>query len=78
MLLPSDEARVSLIGVPLETFEGHEGLFFTVVSAEPSFQWITTVCVSLLPGSVNEPVNVATACSSAGSAVREAMAGATL
>lgn len=34
MLAPSEEARQGLIGVPLETFEGHEGLFFTVVSSD--------------------------------------------
>lgn len=34
MLVPSEEARVNLMGVPLETFEGHEALFFTVVSPE--------------------------------------------
>ncbi|MFZ5468071.1 MAG: hypothetical protein ACOZIN_01430 [Myxococcota bacterium] len=34
MLLPSEEARLSLFGVSAETFEGHEGLFFTVVSDE--------------------------------------------
>jgi hypothetical protein len=34
ILLPSEEARTNLMGVPLETFEGHEGLFFTVVSPE--------------------------------------------
>jgi hypothetical protein len=33
MLVPSEEARGNLMGVPLDTFEGHEGLFFTVVSA---------------------------------------------
>jgi hypothetical protein len=33
MLAPADEARTNLMGIPLETFEGHEGLFFTVVSA---------------------------------------------
>lgn len=32
MLVPSEEARGNLLGVPLETFEGHEGLFLTVVS----------------------------------------------
>jgi hypothetical protein len=32
MLVPSEEARFNLLGVPLETFEGHEGLFLTVVS----------------------------------------------
>lgn len=31
-LVPSEEARANLLGVPLETFEGHEGLFLTVVS----------------------------------------------
>lgn len=34
MLVPSEEARVNLLGVPLETFEGHEALFLTVVSPE--------------------------------------------
>ena len=34
MVVPSDEARVSLMGLDLELFEGHEGLFFTVVSPE--------------------------------------------
>lgn len=34
MLAPSEEARHNLIGVPLETFEGHEGLFYTVVSPD--------------------------------------------
>ena len=32
MLVPSEEARANLLGVPLDTFEGHEGLFLTVVS----------------------------------------------
>jgi hypothetical protein len=32
MLVPSEEARANLLGVPLEAFEGHEGLFLTVVS----------------------------------------------
>ncbi|WNG36360.1 DUF2314 domain-containing protein [Archangium minus] len=32
MLVPSEEARTNLLGVPLEAFEGHEGLFLTVVS----------------------------------------------
>jgi hypothetical protein len=31
-LLPSEEARANLLGVPLETFEGHEGLFLSIVS----------------------------------------------
>jgi hypothetical protein len=31
-LMPSEEARTNLLGVPLETFEGHEGLFFSIVS----------------------------------------------
>jgi hypothetical protein len=31
-LVPSEEARVNLLGVPLETFEGHEALFLSVVS----------------------------------------------
>jgi hypothetical protein len=34
MLLPSEEARANLMGVPLETFEGHEGLFLTVVASD--------------------------------------------
>jgi len=34
MLVPSDEARGNLMGLELELFEGHEGLFFTVVSPE--------------------------------------------
>jgi uncharacterized protein YegJ (DUF2314 family) len=34
MLVPSEEARTNLLGVPLETFEGHEGLFLTVVSPQ--------------------------------------------
>jgi uncharacterized protein YegJ (DUF2314 family) len=34
MLVPSDEARTNLLGVPLEAFEGHEGLFLTVVSPQ--------------------------------------------
>ncbi|HEX8824862.1 MAG TPA: DUF2314 domain-containing protein [Archangium sp.] len=34
MLVPSEEARTNLLGVPLEAFEGHEGLFFTVVSPQ--------------------------------------------
>jgi hypothetical protein len=34
MLLRSEEARVKLMGVPLDVFEGHEGLFLTIVSAE--------------------------------------------
>ncbi len=34
MLVPSEEARNSLMGVPLDTFESHEGLFLTVVSTE--------------------------------------------
>ena len=32
MLVPSEEARASLMGVPLEAFEGHEGMFLTVLS----------------------------------------------
>ncbi|WP_225413478.1 DUF2314 domain-containing protein [Stigmatella hybrida] len=32
MLVPSEEARTNLLGVPLETFEGHEALFLSVVS----------------------------------------------
>ncbi len=31
-LVPSEEARANLLGVPLEAFEGHEGLFLTIVS----------------------------------------------
>lgn len=34
MVQPSEEARVSLYGVSHEAFEGHEGLYLTVVSAE--------------------------------------------
>jgi hypothetical protein len=34
MILPCDEARRTLFSVPQETFEGHETLFNTVVSAE--------------------------------------------
>jgi hypothetical protein len=34
MLLPSEEARTTLMGVPLEAFEGHESQFLTVVSME--------------------------------------------
>jgi hypothetical protein len=34
MLVPSEEARTNLLGVPLDAFEGHEGLFLTVVSPE--------------------------------------------
>ncbi|WP_257460198.1 DUF2314 domain-containing protein [Archangium lipolyticum] len=34
MLVPSEEARTNLLGVPLESFEGHEGLFLTVVSPQ--------------------------------------------
>lgn len=34
MLVPADEARTTAMGVALETFEGHEGLFYTVVSPE--------------------------------------------
>lgn len=34
MLAPAEEARPKLLGVTLETFEGHEGLFYTVVSPE--------------------------------------------
>jgi hypothetical protein len=33
-LLPSDEARLNLMGVPLDTFEGHETSCLTVVSPE--------------------------------------------
>lgn len=32
MLVPSEEARTNLLGVPLEIFEGHEALFLTIVS----------------------------------------------
>jgi hypothetical protein len=32
LLMPSEEARANLLGVPLETFEGHEGLFLSIVS----------------------------------------------
>lgn len=32
MLVPSEEARTNLLGVPLDTFEGHEGLFLSIVS----------------------------------------------
>lgn len=31
-LVPSEEARANLLGVSLDAFEGHEGLFLTVVS----------------------------------------------
>ncbi len=34
MLLPSDEARRTLFGVEQDFFEGHEGVFLTVVSPE--------------------------------------------
>jgi hypothetical protein len=34
MLLPSEEGRLNLFGVSSETFEGHEGLFYTVVSGD--------------------------------------------
>jgi uncharacterized protein YegJ (DUF2314 family) len=34
MMMPSEEARTNLLGVPLEAFEGHEGLFLTLVSPE--------------------------------------------
>lgn len=34
MLVPAEEARHKLIGVDIETFEGHEGMFLTVVSAD--------------------------------------------
>ncbi|WPB73060.1 hypothetical protein KYC5002_28845 [Archangium violaceum] len=34
MMVPSEEARTNLLGVPLEAFEGHEGLFLTVVSPQ--------------------------------------------
>ncbi len=33
-LLPSDESRSGLMGLSLDTFEGHEGVFLTAVSAE--------------------------------------------
>lgn len=34
MLVPSEESRQNLMVVPVETFEGHEGNFFTIVSSE--------------------------------------------
>jgi hypothetical protein len=34
MLLPSEEARNSLMGLPLETFDGHEGPCLTVVAGD--------------------------------------------
>lgn len=34
MLAPSEEARLTLIGLPMDTFEGHEAPAFTVVSAD--------------------------------------------
>jgi hypothetical protein len=34
MLMPSEEARTGLMGLPLETFEGHEGPFLTVVASD--------------------------------------------
>lgn len=34
MLVPSEEARTSLMGLPLATFDGHEGPFLTVVSGD--------------------------------------------
>ncbi len=34
MLAPSEEARLTLIDLPMDTFEGHEGASFTVVSAD--------------------------------------------
>jgi len=34
MLVPSEEARTKLMGVPLDSFEGHEGVYFTIVSAD--------------------------------------------
>jgi Uncharacterized protein conserved in bacteria (DUF2314) len=34
MLVSSEEARHGMLGVPLETFEGHEGEYWTVVSPE--------------------------------------------
>jgi hypothetical protein len=34
MMVPSEEARLNLFGVSPDTFEGHEGLFFTVVSGD--------------------------------------------
>jgi hypothetical protein len=34
MLAPSEEARLTLIDLPMDTFEGHEGTSFTVVSAD--------------------------------------------
>ncbi len=32
ILVPSEEARASLMGVPLDAFDGHEGMFLTVLS----------------------------------------------
>ena len=34
MLVPSEEARTKLMGVPLDSFEGHEGVYYTIVSAD--------------------------------------------
>jgi Uncharacterized protein conserved in bacteria (DUF2314) len=34
MLVSSEEARHGMLGIPLETFEGHEGEYWTVVSPE--------------------------------------------
>lgn len=34
MFVPSEQARTTLMGVPLESFEGHEGLFFTIVAPD--------------------------------------------
>jgi uncharacterized protein YegJ (DUF2314 family) len=34
MLAPSEEARLTLIDLPMDTFEGHEGASYTVVSAD--------------------------------------------
>jgi len=34
MLAPSEEARLTLIDLPVDTFEGHEGASFTVVSVD--------------------------------------------
>jgi hypothetical protein len=34
MMVPSEDARLNLFGVSSETFEGHEGMFLTVVSPD--------------------------------------------
>ena len=34
MLVSSEEARHGMLGIPLDTFEGHEGDYWTVVSPE--------------------------------------------